>query len=123
MKILIAAVALAGAGAAAWKFCPCEPCCPGAGAGTGGAVAAMAAAHDDDADDDADDEVAIGLDQVPSKALDAARGAVPGIALCAAERETEGGRTVYCLEGTKDGVRHEVEVTEDGTVVEVETGD
>ncbi|MEQ8763082.1 MAG: PepSY domain-containing protein [Planctomycetota bacterium] len=69
------------------------------------------------------DEEVIPLDEVPTAALAAAEKAVPGVTFDRAERETEEGRVVYGLEGTLDGVRHEVEVTADGDVIEVESGD
>lgn len=140
MKIALLLAALAGTGVAVWQWCPCDCTATGAQAQAApppafpvaqaavaqAAVPQVAAAPAEDADDDADDgddEVAIALDAVPSKALEAAKGAVPGITFSAAERETEDGRVVYCLEGTKDGVRFEVEVTAEGEVVEVESGD
>jgi hypothetical protein len=88
-------------------------------------VAAGAAAATDDAGADADDgtEEVVALDSVPADALEAAKRAVPGIAFTVAEKEVEGGRTLYCLSGTADGKPWEVEVTPEGEVVEVEQGD
>ncbi len=72
---------------------------------------------------DEDDEEDIPLADVPSNVLAAAEKAVPGIVFESAERETEDGRLVYGLEGLLNGVRHEVEVAADGTVIEVEQGE
>ncbi|MFG0330081.1 MAG: PepSY domain-containing protein [Phycisphaerales bacterium] len=77
-------------------------------------------AHDDDDDED---EIEIPLDEVPDHVKDAAIAAVPGIVLEEAEMETEDGVVVYDLEGEVDGVEYEVEVAEDGTVLEVEEDD
>jgi len=76
-----------------------------------------AKAADDDGDDDEQD---VALDQVPAAVKAAALGAVPGLALKEAERETEHGAIVYTLEGTANGHVYEIEVTADGKVTEVE---
>lgn len=60
------------------------------------------------------------LTDVPAVVLDAAKGAVEGIVLGEAEVETEDGKTVYELEGTANDVEYEIEVAEDGTVLEIE---
>lgn len=67
-----------------------------------------------------DDDEEIPLDQVPQVVKDAALAAVPGLVLEEAEKETENGVVLYCLEGAAGGKEYEVEVTENGTVVEVE---
>jgi len=76
---------------------------------------------DEDGDDDGLEE-AVALDAVPATALAAAKKAVPGVVFTSAEREVEGGVTLYSLEGSVDGERCEVEVTPDGEVLEVERG-
>ncbi len=70
-----------------------------------------------------DEEVAIAVNTVPAAVLAAANGAVAGIVFTSAERETEKGLTVYCLVGSANGKRYEVEVTADGKVVEIEDAD
>jgi uncharacterized membrane protein YkoI len=85
------------------------------------APAAAANQDDDDADDGAEEQVA--LSAVPAAALAAAKAAVQGVTFTSAEKELEGGRVVYSLEGTADGKRCEVEVTADGKVTEIEHGD
>lgn len=67
-----------------------------------------------------EEEVNVPLDEVPESIRDAAEAAVPGIVFSEAERETENGVVVYDLEGTANGVEYEVEVSEDGEVLEVE---
>ena len=119
---LQAATAPEGAAPAAAPA-PVAPVAPAATLAAAAAPAAPAAEKDDD--DGADDgtEEIVALDSVPDAALAAAKKAVPGITFTVAEKEVEGGRTVYCLEGSADGKRWEVEVTPEGEVVEIESGD
>ena len=77
---------------------------------------------DDEGGEDGDDEQ-IPLDQVPALVLNAALAAVPGFALEKAELEVEDGIRVYCLQGLVGGEEVEVDVTADGQVLEVESGD
>ena len=70
-----------------------------------------------------DTEERIDIAEVPDVVLKAAEEAVPGIVLEVAEVEREGGRLVYDLEGTAEGRRLEVEVTEEGEVLEIEDAD
>lgn len=86
---------------------------------------ATANAHDlDDEEDEDGDESAKGVDvplaSVPDAVKAAAVGAVPGLVLTSAEKETEDGAVVYTLEGEVNGVEYEVEVSADGQVKEVE---
>ena len=67
-----------------------------------------------------ENEKEIPLSEVPSQALEAAKGAVEGITLTEAEVEAEDGTTVYDLEGTANGTEYQIEVTADGKVLEVE---
>jgi hypothetical protein len=73
--------------------------------------------------DTGDTEEDIALTAVPAAVLTAAQGAVSGITFSSAEREVEGGKTLYSLCGTANGKKYEVEVAADGTVVEVEDCD
>ena len=87
-----------------------------------------ATAHDDDADDDDDgeedgDEVEVALDQVPAAIKKAAEAAVPGFVLSEAEQETEEGALHWCLEGEANGEAVEVELDENGKVLEIERGE
>jgi len=103
------------AGCSSSKKASDEPDVAGAPAGVPVAAAARAAAEEE--------EVDVPLDQVPQNIKDAALAAVPGIVFTSAERETENGVVTYDLEGSLNGVAHEVEVTAAGVVVEIETGD
>lgn len=66
---------------------------------------------------------AVTLDQVPEAARKAAEAACPGATFTGAEKEIEDGTTVYSLEGTCGGKECEVEVTADGKVTEIESGE
>jgi len=68
-------------------------------------------------------ETEIPLDEVPDAVVRAAMEAVPGIELVSAEIEEENGETLYELEGMLDGERYEIEITPEGEVIEIETGD
>ncbi len=70
-------------------------------------------------------EARVALRDVPERYRHAAMNAVPGITLTGAEIELEHGDIVYEFEGSKEGVRYEIEVVEDGDglEVEVERGD
>ena len=58
--------------------------------------------------------------QIPEVVRKAALAAVPGLLIELAEFEGNG---VYCVHGTADGVFTEIEVGEDGRVIEVEQDD
>lgn len=76
--------------------------------------------EDGDGDDDDESEEEIPLSDVPDHVKDAAIKAVPGLVLEEAEREIEGDRLVYELEGEADGREYEVEVSAAGVVLEIE---
>lgn len=69
------------------------------------------------------DEEEIPLDEVPDAVLQAALDAVPGFVAEEAAFEIEDGEALYELEGEVDGEEIEIEITEDGTVVEIESDD
>ena len=69
------------------------------------------------------DEEEIPLSEVPEKALEAAKKAVPGIRLTEAEFEKTSEGEVYEVEGTLDGVEYEITISADGKVLEVERED
>lgn len=71
-------------------------------------------------DDDEGEEEKISVDQIPALVKSAAMAAAPGLVITEAEREGDG---VYCVHGTVAGVFTEVEVSADGTVLEIESGD
>ncbi len=66
------------------------------------------------------EEQEISLDKVPATAIQAAENALPGIRLTEAEIEFEDGVEVYELEGERNGKHYELEVTADGTIIEIE---
>ncbi len=72
------------------------------------------------AQDDDGGEEEIALDHVPAAVKQAAVAAVPGLVLREAEKEIEGGVTVYALEGRVGSDEYEVEVSSDGRVLEID---
>jgi uncharacterized membrane protein YkoI len=68
-------------------------------------------------------EVQLALADVPEAVRAAALAAVPGLQLTSAERETEDGELVYCLEGTANGEAIDIDVAPDGTIIEIERGE
>lgn len=70
---------------------------------------------------DADEaEQHIALQDVPTVVLQSAASAVPGVRLHRAGIEREHGMQIYELEGEVDGTPVEIELTGDGTVLEIE---
>ena len=78
---------------------------------------------DDDGEEDEDDEEAIALDQVPAAVKKAAEAAVAGFVAESAEKETEEGALHYCIHGHANGEFVEIEVDEQGKVLEIERGE
>lgn len=70
-----------------------------------------------------DDEEVVPLSEVPQVVLEAAKKAVPGIVLNKAEREMESGEFLYDIEGLAAGIEYEIEISPDGTVLEIEKED
>lgn len=68
-----------------------------------------------------DDDIEVS--EVPVAAIDAARGAVDGLAIRSAESKEKDGRTIYELDGSANGVKYEVKVTAGGEILKVETED
>ena len=95
--------------------------------GTHGAAQTSADDDGDDDDDDGeeaeDDEEAIALDQVPAAVKKAAEAAVAGFVAESAEKETEEGALHYCIHGHANGEFVEIEVDEQGKVLEIERGE
>ncbi len=65
----------------------------------------------------------IEINQVPTVVTAAATKAVPGFIVESAELEKEDGKMVYELEGTANGKEYEIEISETGEVLEVESDD
>jgi hypothetical protein len=57
---------------------------------------------------------------VPQKVMDAVKGRFPGATLTSSEKETENGNVVYDLELKHEGRKYEMDVKEDGTIMEIE---
>jgi uncharacterized membrane protein YkoI len=60
------------------------------------------------------------LDKVLRKVMDAVKARFPGAKITRVEKETAGGKVVYDIELTQKGRKYEMDVLEDGTVLEVE---
>lgn len=74
----------------------------------------------DDDDDEGEVERAIAVSEVPVLVLRAAEAALPGAAFTDAEEETGASGVSYSLAGTLDGQPIEIEISADGTVLEIE---
>jgi len=57
---------------------------------------------------------------IPAKIMKSVNGRLPGAQLTSAEKETEDGNVVYDLELTQKGLKYEMDVKEDGTILEIE---
>lgn len=73
------------------------------------------------ADDEKEKEIP--LSDVPKIVMDAAQKAVPGIELSEADVEETPDGLVYELEGILDGKEYEIEISADGTVLNIEEED
>jgi uncharacterized membrane protein YkoI len=62
----------------------------------------------------------VALDKVPKKVLDAVKARFPGAEITSVGKETVGGDVVYDIEMKVKGRKHEMDIKEDGTVLEVE---
>ncbi|MEQ1893035.1 MAG: hypothetical protein ABL998_10865 [Planctomycetota bacterium] len=78
---------------------------------------------EEDGEEDDDDEEKIALDQVPAAVKKAAEAAVAGFVAESAEKETEEGALHYCIHGHANGEFVEIEVNEQGKVLEIERGE
>jgi uncharacterized membrane protein YkoI len=59
-------------------------------------------------------------DKLPAKVLEAIKGRFPGAEITSAEKETEDGAVVYDIELKHKGRKYEMDIKEDGTVIEIE---
>jgi uncharacterized membrane protein YkoI len=57
---------------------------------------------------------------VPQKVMDAVKARLPGVQVTSVEKETEDGNVVYDLELKHEGRKYEMDVKEDGTIMEIE---
>jgi hypothetical protein len=60
------------------------------------------------------------LDKVPEKISAAINGRFPGAELKSVEKENEDGKIMFDIELTQKGRKYEMDVKEDGTIVEIE---
>jgi uncharacterized membrane protein YkoI len=70
----------------------------------------------------AEDEKAtkITLEKAPKAVRDAIKGRFPGAEVSSIEKETENGKVVYDVELKQKGRKYEMDIQEDGTVIEIE---
>jgi putative PepSY-like beta-lactamase-inhibitor len=59
-------------------------------------------------------------DKLPQKVADAVKARFPGAMITAATKATENGEVIYDIEMTKDGKKHEMDLKEDGSIVNLE---
>jgi uncharacterized membrane protein YkoI len=62
----------------------------------------------------------IPLDKVPKAVMDAIKARFPNAKINSVEKEVEDGKVVYDIELTHDGRKYEMDIHEDGTVIEIE---
>jgi uncharacterized membrane protein YkoI len=62
----------------------------------------------------------IALDKVPEPIMKAVNNRFPGAKLRSVEKEVEDGKTVFDVELTQNGKKYEMDIREDGTVIEIE---
>lgn len=87
------------------------------------ALAGVARADDKKADDKAkpaDKPQKIAPDKLPEKVSAAIKARFPGAQITSAEKETENGKVVYDIELKHQGRKYEMDIQEDGTVIEIE---
>src|SRR5262249_46780475 len=83
----------------------------GVAAVTGLGLAATAARADDKK---------VPLDKVPKAVMDAIKARFPGAEITSVEKEKEGDKVVYDIELKHQGRKYEMDIQEDGTILEVE---
>ena len=66
------------------------------------------------------EETKLELENVPEAVIKTAKMEVPGIQLLEAEMETEDGVVIYELDGEKDDYEYEMEISEDGKLLELQ---
>jgi uncharacterized membrane protein YkoI len=70
--------------------------------------------------DDKDKAKKVPLDKVPKAVMDAIKGRFPGADITSVEKETEDGKFVYDIELKHQGRKYEMDIQEDGTIIEIE---
>jgi uncharacterized membrane protein YkoI len=59
-------------------------------------------------------------DKIPQKVMDTIKARLPGAEITSAEKETEDGKVVYDIELKHQGRKYEMDIKEDGTLIEIE---
>src|SRR5687768_4376067 len=59
-------------------------------------------------------------DQVPAKVMEAAKGRFPSAEWRSITKETENNMTIYDFELTSEGKKYEMDIKDDGTIIEIE---
>jgi uncharacterized membrane protein YkoI len=81
----------------------------------------LAQADDKNAKDSKDKkDKKVALDKVPPKVMDAVKGRFPGAKPTSVEKEMEDGKVVYDIELTHKGRKYEMDIEQDGTILEIE---
>ena len=62
----------------------------------------------------------IPLDKIPKKILDAIKGRFPKADITSVEKEVEDGKVVFDVELKSEGRKYEMDILEDGTIIEIE---
>jgi uncharacterized membrane protein YkoI len=62
----------------------------------------------------------IPVDKIPKAVMDAIKGRFPDAEITSAEKETEDGKVVYDIELKSKGKKYEMDIQEDGTIIEIE---
>src|SRR5438874_6249440 len=62
----------------------------------------------------------ISEDKLPKKVMDTIKDRFPEAKITSAEKETEDGKVVYDIELTHKGRKYEMDIQEDGTLIEIE---
>jgi uncharacterized membrane protein YkoI len=86
--------------------------------GVSAVAAAIMLATTARADDEKDKKVP--LDKVPKAVMDAIKGRFPGADISSVEKEKEDGKVVYDVELKHEGRKYEMDIQEEGTIIEVE---
>ncbi len=61
----------------------------------------------------------VDLDKVPAKIMSAIKGRFPDPQITSVEKEDENGKTMFDVELTQKGRKYEMDIKEDGTIVEI----
>ena len=68
------------------------------------------------------DDQKVPLDKVPAKISAAINGRFPGAELKSVEKENEDGKIMWDVELTQKGRKYEMDIKDDGTIIEIEKG-